>query len=212
MRGSRPRSGAPYPTPEQPEPWLTFTMTNRQVGTRPIVFLDVDGVLCCNHETRLEAAPCAELQRIAESTRAAVVLSTDWRRDPSLSSRIKHVLHERRVDCIGATPQLSGSMDRVSRVRPKEILSWLSEHGLGGLHGSTNWVAIDDRDLVSEDGGEALRGRFVQTAFASGLTRELADRPSQCFCTAHSPARRRRGHPTCERCRICSPRPAWTRR
>jgi hypothetical protein len=144
--------------------------------TRPIVFLDVDGVLCCNHETRLEAAPCAELQRIAESTRAAVVLSTDWRRDPSLSSRINDVLHERRVDCIGATPQLSGSMDRVSRVRPKEILSWLSEHGLGGLHGSTNWVAIDDRDLVSEDGGEALRGRFVQTAFASGLTRELADR------------------------------------
>ena len=56
------------------------------------------------------------------------------------------------------------------------ILSWLSGHGLGGLHGSTNWVAIDDRDLVSEDGGEALRGRFVQTAFASGLTRELADR------------------------------------
>ena len=89
--------------------------------TRPIVFLDVDGVLCCNHETRLEAAPCAELQRIAESTRAAVVLSTDWRRDPSLSSRINGCLHERRVDCIGATPQLSGSMDRVSRVRPKEI-------------------------------------------------------------------------------------------
>ena len=47
---------------------------------------------------------------------------------------------------------------------------------MGGLHGSTNWVAIDDRDLVSEDGGEALRGRFVQTAFASGLTRELANR------------------------------------
>ena len=96
--------------------------------TRPIVFLDVDGVLCCNHETRLEAAPCAELQRIAESTRAAVVLSTDWRRDTSLSSRINHCLHERRVDCIGATPQLSGSMNRVSRVRPKETRSFGNSH------------------------------------------------------------------------------------
>ena len=63
MRGSRPRSGTPYPTPELPEPWLTFTMTNTTcTKTRPIVFLDVDGVLCCNHETRLEAAPCAELK------------------------------------------------------------------------------------------------------------------------------------------------------
>ena len=111
MRGGRPRSVHPTLPPRSRNPGSMFTAKYKvcvyvthiwptpapaaaetMAAVRRPGFLDVDGVLCCNHETRLEAAPCAELQRIAESTRAAVVLSTDWRRDPSLSSRINDAI------------------------------------------------------------------------------------------------------------------------
>lgn len=41
---------------------------------------------------------------------------------------------------------------------------------------AAEWVAIDDRDLLHEQGGAQLQGRFVRTNMASGLTPALADR------------------------------------
>eukprot|EP00966_Prymnesium_polylepis_P113521 2625092-Prymnesium_polylepis.1 len=57
------------------------------------------------------------------------------------------------------------------RVRPREITDWLRNDGVG----VENFVAIDDRNLVEEEGGTALKGRAVLTQFGSGLTQARAD-------------------------------------
>jgi hypothetical protein len=43
---------------------------------RRLIFLDVDGVICCNSSGQLEPAKLAELQRIVRLTGAKLVLST----------------------------------------------------------------------------------------------------------------------------------------
>ena len=62
-----------------------------------------------------------------------------------------------------------------SRVRPKEILAWLAECKLPVV----GWVAIDDRDLVSEIGGEDLVGHVVKTEMYYGLTEPHATQAIQ---------------------------------
>ena len=142
-------------------------MSAPEEGLR-LVFLDIDGVICCNRVGELEASKLAQLQRICRETGAKVVLSTDWRRQAALKRQVIQALARLDMECVGATPQRATMFQPV---RPQEITEWLRCTS----HSVSTWVAIDDRDLVSEDGGEALRGRFVHTAFASGLTRELAD-------------------------------------
>ena len=57
--------------------------------------------------------------------------------------------------------------------RPVEILLWLRAYNLACSANGTPqigaFVAVDDRDLLGEDGGDELRGRFVKTSLA-GLT------------------------------------------
>ena len=43
---------------------------------RRLIFLDIDGVICCNSSGQLEPAKLAELQRIVRLTGAKIVLST----------------------------------------------------------------------------------------------------------------------------------------
>lgn len=43
---------------------------------RRLIFLDIDGVICCNCSAQLEPARLAELQRIVRLTGAKIVLST----------------------------------------------------------------------------------------------------------------------------------------
>ena len=43
---------------------------------RRLIFLDIDGVICCNCSAQLEPARLAELQRIVRLTSAKIVLST----------------------------------------------------------------------------------------------------------------------------------------
>jgi hypothetical protein len=38
------------------------------------------------------------------------------------------------------------------------------------------WVSIDDRPLLQENGGDELRGHFVRTKLAVGITDRIADR------------------------------------
>ena len=45
---------------------------------RRLIFLDIDGVICCNCSAQLEPARLAELQRIVRLTGAKIVLSTAW--------------------------------------------------------------------------------------------------------------------------------------
>jgi len=142
-----------------------------ETEVKTLIFLDVDGVLCCNFQGRLEADKLHELQRVCCATDAKVVLSSDWRRSPPLKDRVISALRDLGVECIGVTPEHSSMMNRAMLVRPVEITTWLASHD----HVS-QWVAIDDRDLHTEEGGGALQGHFVRTMFATGLTPLLADR------------------------------------
>ena len=59
------------PKRREPEPAAT---------DQPLIFLDIDGVICCNMNGHLEEPKLQQLRRIVEATGAKVVLSTDWRR------------------------------------------------------------------------------------------------------------------------------------
>ena len=87
-----------------------------------LIFLDVDGVICCNGAGRLEVDKLKRISMVVEKTGAKIVLSTDWRRSPPLKERVTRVLaQDVGVSVIGATMQ--GPVLRP--VRPREIVSWL---------------------------------------------------------------------------------------
>ena len=72
--------------------------------------------------------------------------------------------------CLGKSPYLAQ--------RPTEILEWKRDYlRKPGAEKLQNWVAIDDRELLSEQNGRFLRGHFVQTHPLRGLTPEAADVP-----------------------------------
>jgi hypothetical protein len=127
-----------------------------------VIFLDVDGVICCNRVGHLEEAKLRTLREVVDRTGAHVVLSTDWRRAPKLKERLQATLHQFGIRCIGATQQL----DRYMPVRPREIVSWLEGYESQRTRQSTahppvsTWVAIDDRYLLAEEQGERPTPRF----------------------------------------------------
>ena len=134
-----------------------------------VIFLDIDGVICCNMAGRLEEQKLANLNDIVKATQAKVVLSTDWRRQANLKRQVIATLKRLDIEVIGATPM----KPMFSPVRPVEINEWM--HANAAKEGVTSWVAIDDRDLVHEHGGGELKGHFVHTHPASGLTKRLAE-------------------------------------
>jgi len=134
-----------------------------------VIFLDIDGVICCNMTGRLEDNKLDELKRIVSATSAKVVLSTDWRRQAQLKRQVIMTLKKRDIEVIGATPCRA----MYSPIRPQEITEWMTKNAADvGVEG---WVAIDDRDLVNEHGGPALQGHFVRTHPNTGLTNRLAE-------------------------------------
>ena len=135
---------------------------------KALLFLDLDGVICCNRQGQLEQPKLAQLHRVIAATGAKVVLSTDWRRYPEAKQRAESTLKGLGIECIGATPELP----LYSRQRPKEILAWLTAF----QEPVATWCAIDDRQLLQEEGGyPALLGHFVLTDAARGLTAVEAD-------------------------------------
>jgi len=134
----------------------------------PTIFLDIDGVICCNMNGHLEEPKLQQLRRIVEATGAKVVLSTDWRRQAPLKKQLHVTLERLGIECIGATPMRA----MFQPIRPQEITAWLQKSGSR----VSTWVAIDDRDLLHEMGGAALQGHMVRTHPATGLTSTLADR------------------------------------
>ncbi|KAL1504488.1 hypothetical protein AB1Y20_010893 [Prymnesium parvum] len=146
-----------------------------------LIFLDIDGVICCNKRSELEVAKLVQLQRVVRTTGARVVLSSDWRRYPALRVRVFATLSSLGILCLGCTPVHLSSL----RARPMEILDWLSMQG-AQASSLKNWIAIDDRCLVDELGGSRLRGRCVRTIFSEGLTPERADECIHLLCNPHN--------------------------
>ena len=55
-----------------------------QTTDQPLIFLDLDGVVCCNMHGELERDKLIQVKKICDAAQAKVVLSTDWRRRPEL--------------------------------------------------------------------------------------------------------------------------------
>ena len=134
-----------------------------------VIFLDIDGVICTSKTGKpiIRGVLLEQLKRVVDACDAKVVLSSDWRRSEHRKEIAERKLAGKDIVCIGATPYAGQD----ANVRPKEIAAWLREHG----RNVTRWVAIDDRLLTEEEGGDFLVGHCVTTEFATGLTAERAD-------------------------------------
>lgn len=151
----------------RPTRWERRARLGKLAASVPVIFLDVDGVICCNDENRLVGPQLDQLRRVSAATGAKVVLSTNWRRYASFKQTLLRTLREARIGCVGSTPLL----DEHLPVRPQEIRRWLRRyHG-----GVCKWVVLDDRDLLVEAGGSMLQGHFVHTSPSEGLTPSAAD-------------------------------------
>ncbi|KAL1496470.1 hypothetical protein AB1Y20_016424 [Prymnesium parvum] len=133
----------------------------------PILFLDIDGVLCCHNDGVIDRSPLEELQRVCLATGARVVLSSDWRRHAFLTEKVRASLEEIGVPMLGVTP----CGPHGDPVRPLEIRAWIEKHGWRG-----RFAVVDDRMLLREKGGHFLRGHFVRCDPKLGLDRRSADR------------------------------------
>ena len=169
---SPPSTEPPAEAPAEPAASSTSDAHSNSSPPIKIIFLDVDGVICCNGAGRLETDKLARMKSIVERTGAVVVLSTDWRRDAMLKATITGALETQNIKVIGATRKGAP----LQPIRPKEISGWLDSFIADKNRTVSEWVAVDDRELMAEQGGERLRGHFVNTSFASGLTDKVAER------------------------------------
>jgi hypothetical protein len=141
--------------------------------SRPILFLDIDGVLnsegwLARYQGRsltlpsdaaelLDPAAVDQLERIRAATDCRVVLSSSWR----------HRLALPAIEALLRGAGFRGVVREQTPQRPSrtaEILAWLAEHQAEGVP----HVALDDE---VDPGAEGFaRVRWVVTPFATGLT------------------------------------------
>ena len=153
-----------------------------------IIFLDIDGVIdSFRKRNHLDEIKLSRLINLVQQTESRVVISSHWRLVQPLHSRLKAVLRYSGIEVIGSTPMLPPSMPR----RPMEVFEWLHSYNtqagaLGRPHVS-QFVVVDDRNLLNEEGGEQLKGNFVRTDPRIGLT-ELNVQAMLAVLTATSTA------------------------
>lgn len=149
-----------------------------------IIFLDIEGVLVSFDSERLDGkadpACVARLNRLAESTGAALVVSSTWRSQGL--DEIEAILREWGVTApvAGITDDLS-YMDLTTTIgiqRGDEIGQWLDAHPEVEA-----FVILDDDDDM---GG--LRPYLVQTDTDSGLTDDQVGRARLLLSTIESEA------------------------
>ena len=142
---------------------------------RPVVFLDVDGVLHParpgrSQGARFRPAAMAALGAVLEGG-GAVVLSSSWRLSEAGVSAVDAALVAAGLPAsAGRTP-----VSRSCGARPREILAWLDARPPARA-----WVALDDIDLPRAarpgEERERLRGRCVTTDPRVGLRQEDAEK------------------------------------
>lgn len=143
---------------------------------RPIVFLDVDGVL--NHHTLyaslkgadrrhehaawMDPACVARVQSICDRTGAAIVVSSSWREIIGLDATVAALrANGLTADVIGQTPTESavGRFIVLAMSRWQEIRAWLDTH------------AMVDRYVVIDDAADSTPAEvYVRADIAHGLT------------------------------------------
>jgi len=135
------------------------------------------------------------LKHIVQKTQAAVVLSSDWRKQEQLVDGINNQMREYGMPrLLDQTPDLDAKNvqgvlkalhSNVREKRAKEIRRWLKKNGAK----IQQWVAIDDMDLTAQKKDELIHAangitepmpfldatcNFVRCNPAVGLTMDLA--------------------------------------
>ena len=123
-----------------------------------ILFLDVDGVVCCNQNGQLEPEKMQQLIRITKEADAKVCLSSNWRLYEDLREFLYAELDAVGIECIGTTPD-AGEATHGEGMRPCEIGAWIRFwHEDKQRQRIASFVAVDDRPLLQEKGASVLRG------------------------------------------------------
>lgn len=151
-----------------------------------VLFLDVNGVLNCSEsEKAIEYVLLQRVARIVETTQCKVIVSSSFRRSrPHLNYLWS------RLESVGITrakyqlPSYIHTPDYRILERTDEILSVILDLGADPRYHVTHWVAIDDKDLLSQ-GTDAHRmrieGHAIQTKTAVGITEADVERALQCL-------------------------------
>ena len=150
-----------------------------------LIFLDIDGVIeSTRKRSHVDAVKLARLVKLVQETESKVVLSSHWRLLQPLHSRLQAVLRYSGVEVIGHTTTLAPHKPR----RPLEICEWIlayNSHALElGRPLVSQYVVVDDRRLLQEEGGQYLAGRFVRTEPHIGLTDADAERMATILLAA----------------------------
>ena len=143
---------------------------------RPVIFLDVDGVLCTPlsfYLNRLLRLPMERqrfdpvalwwLRRLVKRTGAMLVLSSSWRDglyydDPWCRAILENLydrLSRNGTPLADATPFLEGCE------KGAEIMAWLAEHPHG------RYIALDDRNCFEQS--PQVAARWVPVPDSKGL-------------------------------------------
>ena len=128
------------------------------VAALRILFLDVDGVVCCNQNGQLEPEKMQQLIRITKEADAKVCLSSNWRLYEDLREHVYAELEAVGIECVGTTPD-AGEATHGEGMRPCEIGAWIRFwHEDKQRQRIASFVAVDDRPLLQEKGASVLRG------------------------------------------------------
>ena len=156
-----------YPSPNMAVPGTS---------PRPIIFLDVDGVLHPFHHHQAHSTTfnrdCMErLAEIVISTDAELVLSSSWRNFANTRGRLTANLAEYEMSYSRwIEPDSVASVSSPSGGKLAKILAFVQAHH------PTEWVVLDDEDLVTLSGADPgslmvqlFQSRFIRTNPMYGL-------------------------------------------
>jgi len=152
--------------------------------TRPLLFLDIDGVLnslatdFSPDGAPLDAVNIEPFNRIVSEVNPQIVITSTWRMYWSLED-IRGFFDEAGIlgEIIAATPVLfhqeaDGRPAETEFTRGEEIFSWFrAQEGVDPLYPPAPFVVLDDRTDL-----DPYFHRLVQTRMSCGLTSEDADR------------------------------------
>jgi len=133
------------------------------------IFLDVDGVLNTVKSSRIFGRQYIDdslvriVVSIIKATAAKIILSSNWRLNPSDVNLVKTALSRHGLDIFDFTPVLEPTGDDEFVFRSKEIQSWIDAND--SIH---RFAIIDDDPRANIDGS------FFQTDERIGLTGETA--------------------------------------
>lgn len=146
---------------------------------KPIIFLDVDGVLHpfhghmnLNQITTFHKDCMERLVRLVTETDSELVLSTSWRNFASTRNRLQANLAEYGLSFQRwIEPDSVASSGSASSGKLSKILSFVQAHN------PPEWAVLDDEDLVTLSGlprdstmVQLFESRFVRTDSKTGMT------------------------------------------